>query len=457
MADSLPTVIMQTLTDACPDMDWAAGSVARELVAVPAAMLGATFDKYIQDAERIFNIKAILADPEQYKEQIDQWIEWLGLDITQDMQATGKVKIYLEDISGALVIMEGTQFSAADAFLQSTSTTSWVKPEDITTEYSSAIAYPDGTYSVEIDVLAAAPSTIAIEAGTAVEWLSAPATVTGVFVSSAINGGKAEMTYNEKAALVYDTLQQHTMTSSDGLQALVRTQYPYLVNSLCTGRRTGESTTTATVYAKPVKSPQSINRTIFPDSVNGTVYTFSGCGIYAITQVICNNRVVTDYTVTYKNTVGASDSIICLTTTEPMGELTVVCTGFEQFPEIHAVLNNQQALSLYKFRLCMPAIAYISVALHTEDELTALAQTAIQDYINTLPMTTTLISDTNISKVLADYGITLTAPSFYTATVVHGSHQHVTTAIGSISVAQLMSDSSAPTACYTFFNNIGVF
>lgn len=457
MADNLPTVIMQTLTDSCPDMDWAAGSVARELVAVPAAMLGATFDKYVQDAERLFDINALRTSPELYKEQIDSWVEWLGLSTERSTRSSGKIKIYLSDLSETLVIMEGTQFSTESALLQASSITSWAAPATIGTDYTYATAYPDGTYAIEIDVTAVAPSAVTIAEGTVLNWDSAPSYVTGVFVASAINGGQVDMTYNEKAELIYDTLQPRTVTSSDNLQALLRIQYPHIVNSARIGRRTGDITSTANVYVKPVRSPQEIIYKLTADTKEGKSFTFNGCGIYAVKSVEADYAIVSDYTVTYSGAVGASDSRITITTNNAYTEITVVCTGFSDFNEIHSILNNTQTLSPCSFRLCMPTVAYVAVEIHTNDELTDEAQTALQHYINTLTLNADAVSDTDIRVVLEDYGITLTAPSFYTINVVHGEYKYTHTATGAVSLSQLSAGSDTPIACYSFLDSIGVF
>ena len=78
-------------------------------------------------------------------------------------------------------------------------------------------------------------------------------------------------------------------------------------------------------------------------------------------------------------------------------------------------------------------------------------------YINTLTLNADAVSDTDIRVVLEDYGITLTAPSFYTINVVHGEYKYTHTATGSVSLSQLSAGSDTPIACYSFLDSIGVF
>jgi hypothetical protein len=191
MNTNFPTVIMQTLSEACSDMDWSTGSVARELIAVPTAMLGSAFDQYVQDAERIFDITAIRENPEQYTEQIDQWLAWLGISTTREMQAAGSIKVYLSNLDSDLTIMEGTQFDTPYARLQATETTTWTTPERVTSiDTAVAQCFPDGTFAIEFPVISAVFDSVSVATGTTLEWVSAPDNVTGVFVSSAVNGGK---------------------------------------------------------------------------------------------------------------------------------------------------------------------------------------------------------------------------------------------------------------------------
>ena len=455
MADNLSTAIMQTLTDSCPDMDWASGSVARELIAVPAALLGTVFDKYVKDAYKLFDIDALRSDPENNKEAIDKWFSMLNIEDNNEQTAYGKIKIYLSAMTNTLVIMKGTAFTVANVRVLASETTTWAGM-DITdaTDVSYATNYPDGSYSIELDVAVTSTTSISLAVGTAVSWTSAPSNVTGVYVSSAIAGGTTKLTYAEKAEKIYDMLQKPSLTTESNIQALLRNTFPTVINSVKVGRRESTSVNTVNLYVKPVRAPEVF--TITADINNGEC-AFSGCGIYAITSVSVNNKDISDYSVHFEGTIGASDSIIKISLpTITNGKITVCCEGFRAFNDIAAMLNDVHTLSACRFRLLLPTIVYINVAIKTDNTLTDTAKQAVYDYINTCTMNTTVLSDTSLSVILTKQGIVTKGPTLYTADIVHGTTKYVQTAVGAINLSQLSFDSDIPTACYSFFNSVSV-
>lgn len=453
MADNLSTVIMKTLSESCPDMDWASGSVARELIAVPAALLGTVFDKYVQDAYRMFDINALRSDPENNKEAIDEWFSLLNMEDKREQTAYGKIKIYLSDINSTLVIMKGTMFSIGTVKVSAVDTTTWLGVNSTSVDGAYATLYPDGTYSIEIDVAATSRVSIAIKTGTSVSWTSAPSSVQGVYVSSAIAGGTTKLTYAEKAEKIFDALQKPSLTTADNMQALLRNTFPNVINSVKVGRRNSSDINTVNVYVKPVRAPETFNLT---STARNGMCSIRGCGVYAVTGVIYDNKPVYDYTVSFDGVIGSSDSIIHISFPKKIeGSVTVTCEGFSSFVDIDNILNSVNALSACSFRILMPTVAYIGVDIQTDAELTDDNKQAIYDYINTCTLNSTVMSDTQLNVILTNQGIVTKGPTFYTANIVHGITKHVTTAAGSLNIAQLSFDSDVPTACYSFIDNIG--
>ena len=444
---------MRTLTDSCPDMDWSAGSIARELIAVPAALLGSVFDKHVQDAYRVFDIQALRNDPENNKETIDKWFAMLNLEDNREQTAYGKLKIYLSTLTNNLVIMKGTVFTVNDVKVSATDTTTWLSANSSSYDGTYPIAYPDGTYSLEINVSATSTASVALAAGTAVSWTSAPSNVTGVYVSSAISGGTTKLTYAEKAEKIFDTLQQPSYSTEANIQALLRNTFPTMINSIKVGRRTSSNTNTVNLYVKPTRAPETFNVDVI---VSDNKCRLNGCGIYAVTGVVYDNKPVYDYTVSFDGTVGASDSFIEIAiNTVKDGVVTVTCEGFSTLADIHNMLNDVHTLSACSFRLLLPTIAYINIDIQTDDAFTDAAIQDIYDYVNTSTLNTTVLSDTHLCTILKDQGIITKGPTFYTADVVHGTTKHVVTAVGAINVAQLSFDSDVPTACYAFSESVG--
>lgn len=454
MSESLRSVIIQELRTRFPAINWKLGSLVRELIVEPLARLGDILDSSIQKAESRLDLSSIYKDPIRHKEAIDTWMSVLNITTPENKSSIGKIVI-LSESGESMTVLAGTVFTWGDNLsLVATESTYWGdngKP---------FIKYGEGAYAAEIDVMSVADYGVSLSQGSPINWDGAPAHVYDIYTSTAITGGRAELSYQEKANLIKSAMSTKSFVGEDCISNAIQRAFPEeVVDAVVLPKRNADRPYETIISIKPVNPPGAfyISSVVCKDTEDAPFVLIRDPGVTSVVAVKDSqgipcpvsrvkytknpNTMITEITV-YILGVKVGDSV------------SVECSGFDVIDRCASWLNQDVNGLPFKYSVVAPAVTVISVYIPTTADLTLDVKTAIQTYINTKPLDTSL-SDNEIIDILSSYGITTTGSIIYSASTLNnvGSNA-VSTSVGGINIAGNSWATGRATAMYTFVDKI---
>lgn len=422
MSESLRAVIIQEMRARFPALTWKLGSLVRELVVEPLARLGDLLDTYIQEAESRLDIEAMCKNPLEHKDSIDMWMTKLGLTDTEGRQSRGSV-IIMSETGENMSILQGTVFTWGDDNI------SLVADESSTwgSDGRPYIKYGEGSYAAEINVTTTDNNGCAVSPGVALNWVGAPNHVYDIYTGSVITGGRTERSYQEKATLILDALSTKSMSGEACISSALRRQFPDEVADVAVLQNTGAAKLgSVNICVKPLNPPEDVMLdTIVCGGVNDTYVIINATGIMWVRDV--TDKYNTPCPIE-KSEMQGDNYRLTINGVSPGDTVRVRCQGFSVIKRCSDWINDFVHGLPFKYNIITPKVDVISLHIPTTGVINTEARVALQAYINSKPLDSN-ITDSEVSSVLRDYGVTVTGGVIYNSSTINdaGSVSTVTT------------------------------
>jgi hypothetical protein len=432
------------------------GSVVRELVIEPLARLGDILESRIASIKSSLDVGTICKNPEEYEEDVDNWINWLGITFPTSSGSTGTVRL-IRERNENLLIPAGTRFTWNGEIVVETTQECVVSKTGGGTHVYKTLVEGEA-YSVDIPVTCSTYSGTSIGAGAPLSWPGAPSDVYDVHVESAVSG-VSYTSAQEKARLILDILSPDALSGEACIRKALRRNFPNAVMDVVVGDKDPEKPYAVNLYIKPTSCIQNYALKV---KFTGGVCKFNGCGIY---EILADGGVRDDKGVTYTISSvkyspkrGTSDSVIEITAQQPItGEFSLDVCGFKEYAMINEWLVAQTKSTPYEFTLNLPAVGVVraNLVLIPGSATTYGIKSAIAELISSSSFNAT-ISDGLLDKTLIKYNAALAKPSMYSITVYSGDIKTLLTTTGTLSQGALRHVVNSPLVLYAQDNLIEV-
>ena len=467
MLESLRTVILQELKSRFPAMTWKLGSVVRELIVEPLASLGDTVSSYIQKAENSLDVTTICNAPAQYPNEIDTWMNRLGIEPPEVKRSSGIVAI-LSETGENMTVAAGTMFTwGEDLAFQVTENTVF----DATHPYTKL---NEGAYLAEVPVISTGETGASLSAGSPLNWEGAPEHVYDIYTASPITGGRTSLSYQAKADLILNSLSVKSFAGEEGISNALQREFPNEVVNAKAGNKDATKLNVVPLFIKPSSPPATLTIPVVtyyreesslssgssessesPDT--SIKVSFSGTGLISIDKIL--NSVNTECSILSTDitgNLGDSDSVVTLSISGvTAGEkVTVYCTGFSILKDCAYWLNAENQGLPFRYIVKVPAVAIVSLFVNGTDSLPLSARTNIQTYIDDKPLDAS-ITDGEISAILQRSNVTYKGANLYSAYMMNTINSNaVMTSIGVLSPAGNPWVNGRPVAVYSYVDKI---
>lgn len=402
---SITTLIYQYLRDRFSKLDWAPGSIIRELVAEPLVGLSEQANTTINNVYTSLDISELLANPEVHADEIDQLFKSLGLTNPTTQNSSGAVRLLVTG-GDSFQIMSGTSFVYEDTVLgvtgNFTATLTPSAPTDLP-------LMQVGVDSYEVIVPVSATSGICgLSEGTELTWSGISANVYSASVYSNITGGRNAYTATQKINRIRQYLAPQSLTCREGLVRTFNYNNPELVVD-CLPTRNG-SLGAVELFVKTSAAPSTwrINATAVRQSSGYYQVNIPATGIAKIKTINGATPVSVDISDRVLTAVYPSD-----------GSADTEDAAVEVFGLADAV-TAQQAVDQYtentgvRFNVRTPRLLEVSMYLPVSGAISTTALNAIVTAVNNTLLDSNAIGDTVVRNILADYNITLSGTGVYT-------------------------------------------
>ena len=442
-------ILFQHIKDRFPQLSWKLGSVVRTLLIDPLTEIGTEVDAYTDSLKSSLDLHKLLDSPAGRDAELDVWMNRLRLSLPEPRQAAGSVALICDSADQSFTVAAGTTFRwPGGVSLRST------QRVDVSSETLTQLG--PYVYRIVIPVAADSDARASIGAGTAVVWDEAPATVTDMYVYSAVTGGQTSASAQAKAAMIKSALEQPTVCGASSILAsLVRKFGPTIVDVALTSRVENGGNVSVPLYIKQSTPPSKVDFDNVPATYNGDSYI-----VRIPAACICTLDKVLDASgnPTIPTKVAVSSDAEYIEIGVPAGgDYHVQCTAFESANAAAEWLNSVQCGSPFRMQARTPALADIGIQLNIgTSDLSANARAAICDFINGSVLGAT-ISDEDLRKILSEYGYSLNGASVYTAQIRGVGLDTSVTRTGSLTLSAHTELGSIPTAAYCTYTNIEAF
>ena len=453
MSESLRTVVLQELKARFPGMTWKLGSLVRTLIVEPLAALGDAFDSYIQKAENGLNVVAICQSPSQYSEELDTWMNRLGIAQPELRAASGMVAL-LSDTGEDMTIDSGTMFTWGDEL-------SFQVTESRT--FGSGSPYTklsEGAYLAEVPVESVGATGASLSIGSPLNWEGAPSHIYDIYTASPISGGRSILTDQAKATLIMSALSPNSFTGEACISKALQREFPNDIIDAKAGAKDAEKLYKVNLFVKPSNPPSTFTRaasTYTDEADNSIKAQISGAGVITVDKVVDKlSATCPIVATTVTGNLGDSDSIITLTLSSVRaGEgVTAYFTGFQIVQDVAYWLNAEQQGMPFSYTVKIPAVVTIGIAVSTTEALPINVRNDLQDYINDKPLDSA-VTDSEVAAILQRANITMTSSNVYTAAVLNSKNTvSLSTSVGGVSPAGNAFSFGRPTAMYSYVNKI---
>jgi hypothetical protein len=228
---SISSFIFTYLKNKLPDINWSIGSTVRELIASPVVSVTEAANIILNEQVNAVSLKTITANPEEYKESIDTIFSELELTQNNATQSSGVVTI-LTSSDNPSTVLKNTAFYIGD---QVVTVSKDVQPMLIPDGTDSAVQlYKIGykAYSFDVPVGSEGINTY-LPVDTILTWDEAPSDIYDIHVSTAISGGRTELSLEEKVQKIQDYIAPIVLSLSDGIAKVLRTNLPDVIVDAC--------------------------------------------------------------------------------------------------------------------------------------------------------------------------------------------------------------------------------
>ena len=436
----ISTLIYKYLATNFAKQDWSLGSVIRELLAQPMVKLAEEATTAVNASYNQLDIAALLANPEQYPNEIDQLFNTLQLETPQPTVSRGSVQI-LTSSGDDFVIPANTSFSYNDTTLVTEQTyTATSTP----TASSDLILKQIGinAYAVVVPV-ASLTNGVNIAAEAQLNWSQLGTDVYEVKVYSAITGGVGAYTATEKINLIQQQLFPSDISSAASILKTINNAIPDSAVD-CTFATNNKDY--CGIYVKPAAMPEhwTVNGVSTSVATNTCSVSIDGTGIHKVVTVngaMLGSTVVTrvgrNLTITYAGTPGA---------------VVIDVFGFRSVIDMQQALDNYTANTGVIMNLLTPNPVELSVYIPISGS-TLLSSTLndIVASVNNSQLNSTSIGDATIRKLIEKQDTNLTGAGLYTLRDMVTGKTVSSTATAAVSP---FIDNGVPAAVYTATNLI---
>jgi hypothetical protein len=455
MSNSLRNILLQEVRDKFPKLDWNLGSVVRELVIEPLSKLGDDLDQYIANAKASLDVQNICANPTKYEDELDEWVDRLGISPPETRASSGTVRITKES-PDRMVIPAGTQFSWNDevvVYTQETYVATKVGSDQDLDNRLEYVSYGGSAFSVDIPVIGYVGGG-SVASGAPLNWSGAPDDVYDIHVGSAISGGVSSFNVHEKAAKILDALTPDALSGEACIRKALRLNFPDYVRDVVVGEKDVKKPYAVSLYVKPVNSFQQFDVDVKLTDGKGVV---DGCGINKVTELFGPDGASYNFSADYSDDFGDTGSTATLITKNLTlsGMFKARVVGFSEYRNINAWLVRAAKSTPFEFNLKMPVVGMVSMICSAPNADYSSARSDIAEFVSSLPLDGTS-TDSDIAKILSKYDADQYGAVVYSVSA-HWKNEHtVKTMFGGISSDALRHYTSIPVAFYSNDNLVEI-
>lgn len=212
---SMFDVLLQTVKDRFPKLNWKLGSVIRSLLLDPMERIGRDVDTYVAKATLASDISELLRHPTGRGEELDHWLAQMNITMPEPKDREGTVAVVC-DGSTSITVPEGSAFSWNNGVIL-------LAKASVTGTKDTMVKLDTGLYLLEVPVVAYGDSSVTLSKGSSVVWSSAPDTVVDMYVLVPVAGGLSPSSDQAKAAIISSALSQPLACGEEAiLSSLVR-------------------------------------------------------------------------------------------------------------------------------------------------------------------------------------------------------------------------------------------
>ena len=431
-------IVLQTIKDRCPKLNWKLGGVLRELLVEPISSMQTAVSTYLSGALSSLDISSALANPAKYEDVLDDWMDRLKLSLPPKNKPQGVVAIITEELQSELLIPIRTSMDCSG--IQLTTTQEYRFTANNTTKISAEC------YACYVNVVYTGELAVNIADGSPVTWTSAPAEVQDVYIASAVTGGSSEGSAQAKANLITHALSFGSVVGDEAIAGALSRAFPGMFIDAKSERSEAVIQNSIPLYVKSKKLPAIESTQLVSTVVDGEEsLPLSVDGITEILGVIDNEGRSIEYEVRWA---GIRPIIVC-TNSNQSRSLVVSYRRFSDIAEAASWLNSSQRALPYRFTCTAPAVAHIRLFINTGGVPIDLeTRTKIQEYICDKPLNATL-TDAEVVPIMTAAGYNVSGAIMYSVDIVYRDYRDVWSSSGVLNLAGQLGLSGAPTAMYS--------
>lgn len=409
--------VFSYLKEKLPTINWNIGSAVRELIAQPIVTATERANQALNTQINAISVQAFVNDSVNYEEEINNTFSELGLSDNNVTISTGTVTILTHNAKPDPVYKNTAMYYNDQVVIVADDT----YPSLVNTEKSGftqlrQIGY--NSYMFEVKVQASTNNTY-LANNTPLIWDEAPSDVYDIFVSSAVSGGRLEMTLEEKAKCIQDYVAPRTLTLNDGIAKHLRSALP---DTLVDAKYASDifDNRRSYLYVKTVKAPGNYFKQItgYKDSYGLYNLQFKEVGIISVIAAFKDHEQVNIHQLQIVN-----NDVYC--TLEYDGELTesfsIQIYGLEDSHKIQEFIDGYTVGSPFDIEVKAPSTFSLNIDFsYTGQEL---SDQQLKEICNKVQFTglNVLFNDTHLQSILKPYGAILKDTSVYTLTSPDGS------------------------------------
>lgn len=452
-------IVLQSLRDSFPKLNWKMGSVLRTLLVEPLITVSDSVKKYTKQYESSLNLESIVNSPAGKESELNRWMDILGIADAEQVPASGTVAVILSDNIN-LTVVEGARFTWNDEVtLFATEQSNWGPGAKSYRQLSS------NRYVAEIPVNTTEGSAISLNSGAPVNWENAPDEVVDMYVQSPISGGHSNGV-QDKAAAIRSLLASPTACGEDSIRASLIRQFGSRLCDVKLSRQNVGVAPTVSMYIKQSAMPADYSYSITPEVVRDDPkklrlrFRINTSGVTAVHTIYTQSGVPLNISLNPQLSSGnfgdsGSYAVYDAEYLDPaLFSFTVKVTKFQDAVDAVDWLNSTQCSLPFRMTAKLPAYVDVRLQINTNGvPIPAEAKNAICEFINGTVLDAS-ITDNDIKALLSEFGIAVTGSVLFVGVISLGDRSTSATSTGILSVQNRLLVNDVPVALYCSASNI---
>jgi hypothetical protein len=410
--------IFSYLKDKLPSINWNIGSTIRELIASPITIIAERAIKALNSQVNAVSVQAYLEDSDLYADDINNTFAALGLQENKSVLSEGIITILTHSDKPGAVYKNTSMYYNDQVVIVAEDTYPSItyKANEGFTQLRQ-IGYK--SYMFDVKVRAYDANTY-LANGTKLVWDEAPDDIYDITVSSAVSGGRTEMTLAEKAESIKNYVAPNVLTLNDGITKQLKETLPDIVVDAKYATDIIDNTKSY-LYVKTTKAPgyYFINVTGYRNESGLYVVQTSELGIISILSAYKNDISVNIQQIQINN-----NSIYCTLEYKdggPVETFSLQVYGMQDAKVIQNFIDGYTLGSPFNIEVKAPSTFDLSVEFkYTGQELTDQQVKEICALVQFSGLNK-LITDNDIRSIIEPYGAILVGSGIYTLTGFDGS------------------------------------